>query len=237
MRPPRTRLSRRSWKTPTFSAPYCLSRVLPTMCSSVASLWIQSSVSPLPSSDSEVLAVDRFTMNKSELLRSPSAVRAAAKAAWGEMEKARAKRTTPFVPVPFPDFPYDSETELVRLHDHSLSSMSVNQVMPRTILRLVRLCPPRAVSSNETPTPSLSSTTTRAVPVSSLVLQTSPDRISIHPSSVLTGVWKTFPASIWTVSLLTPRRTAKHFFLLVVPPKGRCSPHPRKTLNHLPRRY
>jgi serine/threonine protein kinase len=62
----------------------------------------------------EVLAVDRFIMSKSELLRSPSAVRAAAKAAWGEMEKARAKRTTPFVPVPFPYFPYDSETELVR---------------------------------------------------------------------------------------------------------------------------
>jgi len=63
----------------------------------------------------EVLAVDRFTMNKPELLRSPSAVRAAAKAAWGEMEKARVKRTTPLVPVPFPDFPYDTETELVRL--------------------------------------------------------------------------------------------------------------------------
>ena len=62
----------------------------------------------------EVLAVDRFTMNKPELLRSPNAVRAAAKAAWGEMEKARGKWTIPFVPVPFPDFPYDSETELVR---------------------------------------------------------------------------------------------------------------------------
>ena len=62
----------------------------------------------------EVLAVDSFTMNKQELLRSPSAVRAAARAAWGEMEKARAKRTAPFVPVPFPDFPYDSEMELVR---------------------------------------------------------------------------------------------------------------------------
>lgn len=62
----------------------------------------------------EVLAVDRFTMNKPELLHSPSAVRAAARAAWGEMEKARAKTTTPFVPVPFPEFPYDSETELVR---------------------------------------------------------------------------------------------------------------------------
>ena len=62
----------------------------------------------------EVLAIDRFTMNKPELLRSPSAVRAAAKAAWGEMEKARAKRKSPFLPVPFPDFPYDSVTELVR---------------------------------------------------------------------------------------------------------------------------
>jgi serine/threonine protein kinase len=62
----------------------------------------------------EVLTVDRFTMTKSELLRSPSPVRAAAKAAWGEVEKARAKRVTPFVPVPFPEFPHDSETELVR---------------------------------------------------------------------------------------------------------------------------
>jgi len=75
----------------------------------------------------EVLAVDCFTMNKAELLRSPSAVRAAAKAAWGEMEKARAKRTTPFVPVPFPDFPYESETELVC---HSRPQLIINVRQP-----------------------------------------------------------------------------------------------------------
>jgi serine/threonine protein kinase len=75
----------------------------------------------------EVLAIDRFTMNKAELLRSPPAVRAAAKAAWGEMEKVNAKRMTPFAPVPFPDFPYDSETELVR---HSRPQFIINVRQP-----------------------------------------------------------------------------------------------------------
>lgn len=75
----------------------------------------------------EVLAVDRFTMNKAELLRSPSAVRAAAKAAWGEMEKTRAKQATHVVPIPFPDFPYDSETELIR---HSRPRLIINVRQP-----------------------------------------------------------------------------------------------------------
>ncbi len=91
----------------------------------------------------EVLAVDRFTMNKAELLRSPSAVRAAAKAAWGEMEKARAKQATPSVLVPFPDFPYDSETELIR---HS---------RPKLIINVRR---PSAASHDSAAGPSMSST-------------------------------------------------------------------------------
>ena len=79
----------------------------------------------------EVLAIDRFTMNKAELLRSPPAVRSAAKAAWGEMEKAHAKRTTTPVPVPFPDFPYVSETELVR---HSRPQLIINVRQPSDTL-------------------------------------------------------------------------------------------------------
>jgi len=79
----------------------------------------------------EVLAVDRFTMNKAELLRSPHAVRAAARAAWGEMEKAHMERMVPFAPVPFSVFPYDSETELVR---HSRPQLIINVRQPSDTL-------------------------------------------------------------------------------------------------------
>jgi hypothetical protein len=167
-------------------------------------------------------------MNKAELLRSPRAVRAAAKAAWGEMEKARAKQdNTLRFSFRSPTFLATQKRNSYATHDHTLSSMSVNQAMPRTILRLVRLCPQHAVSSNETPTPSLSSTTTRVAPASCLVLPTSPDQVFTRPSSALAGVWKMFLASIWTASLLTPSRMAI-YFLSPRHPKEKMQPIPEK---------